>query len=314
MPSAEQMRQSCAAAVDFILAQQESDGAWRDFSLWLGPSGPWLTAIVGRSLLEPGCSVSLKKEHPALVRARRWLHRVEHANAGGWGFCEDTWVDADSTAAAVLFLANWCDLDNERLAGLLRSFQQDDGGIACFRRAAGVPEAWKDSHADVTAVAGLALDRLGDRNTAEAAKAYCLHCLDVEGPAASHFWRSTVYTPAMAAYLLFHTGDVRHRHLSNIALSYSSALETALSLVLAVHSGAPVREPADRILNAQLSDGSWPASCQMSSPTSSRPWTLANGTGGYGKRFADHKRLFTTALSLLGLSFALKLAESEHSG
>ncbi|MEM7120312.1 MAG: hypothetical protein AAF563_03485 [Pseudomonadota bacterium] len=314
LPRAEQLHQSCSAAVDFILEQQDSDGAWRDFSLWVGSSGPWLTGIIGRALLEPDSSVSLTKEHPALVRARDWLHQVERASAGGWGFSEDTWVDADSTASAVLFLAKWSDLDNERLADLLRTFQRDDGGIACFRMADGVPDAWKASHADVTAVAGLAAARLGDRSSAEAAKDYCLQCLEVEGPVASHFWRSSVYTPAMTAYLLFHTNDIRYKHLSRIALSFSSTLETALSLILAVHSGAPIQDCAEKILNAQLSDGSWPASCQMSSPTSLRPWTQANGFGGYRMRFADHKRLFATALSLLALSCALKLTESECSG
>lgn len=311
MNTAEQIRQSCAAAVNYLLEQQDPDGAWRDFQLWVGASGPWLTAVVGRALLEPQSSVSLEKEHPSMVRARAWLHRVEKPRDGGWGFSDATHVDADSTAFVVLFLENWHDLDSARLARLLRTFQTETGGVSCFHGIDTIPEAWKKSHPDVSAVAGLAFDRLGDQTSAEAAKAYCLKFIEDEGPAASHFWKSAVYTPAMTACLLSQTADFRYSSLEKIPHSYVSALETAFSLLLAVHSGAPFSEVVDRVMNAQLADGSWPASCQMSSPTSDRPWAQPYSVGSYTQRFADHKRLFSTALSLLGLSYALERIERE---
>lgn len=311
MKPTEQIRQSCAAAVNYILEQQDTDGAWRDFQLWVGASGPWLTAVVGRALLEPHSSASLDKGHPSMVRARAWLHHVENPCCGGWGFAETTQVDADSTAFVVLFLANWHELENARLACLLRTFQCETGGISCFRGFDTVPDAWKKSHPDVSAVAGLAFDRLDDQISAEAAKTYCLQRIEAEGPAASHFWKSSVYTPAMTACLLSQTADARRTSLEKIPYSYSSALEAALSLLLAVHSGASFHKPVDRVVNAQLSDGSWPSSCQLSSPTSERPWAQPNSAGSYAQRFADHKRLFSTALSLLGLSYALKRAECD---
>lgn len=308
----DRVRECSVAAVNYLLAHQEGDGAWRDFQLWVGASGPWLTALVGRALVEPRSSVSLTNEHPSMLRARDWLRNVESLPEGGWGFAEDTHVDADSTAFAVLFLAQWHDLDKERFTGLLRTFLKDAGGVSCFRDFDTVPTAWKQSHPDVAAVAGIAFDRLDDKVSAEACKEYCLRCLETEGPAASHFWKSAVYTPAMTAFLLSQTGDFREGQFERIPYSFTSALEIALSLQLAVQAGSPFDVLIDCLLDAQLEDGSWPASCQMSNPTIDQPWTKPDAAGSYTQRFADHKRLYATAQSLFALSYALKRMEGQR--
>lgn len=247
-----------------------------------------------------------------MVRARDWLRKVENLPEGGWGFAKDTHVDADSTAFVVLFLALWHDLDKERLAGLLRTFLKDAGGVSCFRDFDTVPTAWKQSHPDVAAVVGAAFHRLDDTVNAEACKAYCLRCLETDGPVASHFWKSAVYTPAMTAFLLSQTGDFRDGQFERIPYSFTSALEIALSLQLAVQAGLPLDVLTERLLDEQLEDGSWPASCQMSNPTIDRPWTQPDAAGSYTQRFADHKRLYATAQSLLALSYALTRMEGHR--
>lgn len=307
----DRVRKCSVAAVNYLLAHQEADGAWRDFQLWVGASGPWLTAVVGRALVEPRSSVSLSNDHPSMLRARDWLRKVEKLPQGGWGFAEDTHVDADSTAFVILFLSQWHNLDKKRLAELLRTFLKDTGGASCFRDFDTVPTAWKQSHPDVAAVVGAAFDRLDDKVNAEACKDYCLRCLETDGPVASHFWKSAVYTPAMTALLLSQTGDFRQGQFERIPFSFTSALEIALSLQLAVQAGSTFGLLTERLLDAQLEDGSWPASCQMSNPTIDQPWTQPDAVGSYTQRFADHKRLYATAQSLFALSYALKRLEGQ---
>jgi squalene-hopene/tetraprenyl-beta-curcumene cyclase len=90
-------RAARARGVDWLLANQETDGSW--FGRW-GANHVYGTGAVVPALVRAG----LRPDHPALKRAVQWLE--EHQNDdGGWGedlrsYVDESWIGRGTSTAS----------------------------------------------------------------------------------------------------------------------------------------------------------------------------------------------------------------------
>src|SRR6185295_7899107 len=88
-----------ARAEAFLVAAQEPDGLWRDYSLLPGPGEAWITGVVGSALVAAPVNAAHRARLDSACRA---LDEVRIG--GGWGYNRYTSADADSTAWCLRFL------------------------------------------------------------------------------------------------------------------------------------------------------------------------------------------------------------------
>jgi hypothetical protein len=216
------------AAVAFLLARQDRDGAWRDYALEPGASDAWTTSVVGLAL------DGLRDAEPAVGRARRHVAALRRAE--GWGYNERTATDADSTAYAVRFtrgdpavLSRWLDAD-----GNAHTFAGTQFGT------------WAWAHADVTAAVGLAL---ADPRTVRRA---VLAARQRDGLWRSFWWATPAYATARALELLAASGGVPPVAAAAAAAWLetagppTTAFEATQRLDAALAAGAPAGRRASR--------------------------------------------------------------------
>lgn len=260
------------AAVAFLLARQDGDGAWRDYALEPGASDAWTTSVVGLAL------DGLPGAESAVGRARRRVAALRRDD--GWGYNERTATDADSTAYAVRFtrgdpavLNRWLDAD-----GNAHTFVGTQFGT------------WAWAHVDVTAAVGLAL---ADPQTVRRA---VLAARQPDGLWRAFWWATPAYATARALELLAASGGVPRVTAAAAAAWLRpagppvTAFEAAQRLGAALAAGAPAGSHASALRRLQLPDGGWPASPELLVPSQ------ADGTPG--ATHADHARLHTTACAV----------------
>lgn len=276
----------------FLLERQGGDGLWRDFLTPAGAASEWPTGFIGAALHRAGAQAG------PLERAAESLVTGQGAD-GGWGYNERVPTDADSTAYALLFLAELGRREEacQRAAACLLRHQGDDGGVATYsdpgpiRQFMGVGrwvrfDGWCRPHTEVTATAGRALAAVAGgayRREAAAAWRYVRPQQRDDGSWTSYWWTSPHYTTLHAAQLAVSLGDDEavSRAAAWALRSQSDdgawrapgdarcAFTTALSLSLlcaADLSGRHVERAVSSLVSLQDDDGGWPSRPVMRIP------------------------------------------------
>lgn len=296
------------AAVGFLLDARSQSGWWVDYEGFSeGASDEWVTAYVANALLASG--------RPGTTDAARraWSLLTRRARPGwGWNFLQPP--DADSTIWCLLLASGLGELASapaEKAMSFLRSHMHEDGGVATYRRNAhidaslgGVNEGWSDRHTCVTAAAAH-LPSLG-----AGPLEFLRRTQKTDGMWRGYWWKSDLYTTALAAEALAATGDREDASRAACAAEAAGVLMnvdtsdangfggffTALALRVSLLGPSSVQrwsgQAGGRVLRAQAEDGSWPASAEMAIPNRRGEILPA----------LDNRRCFTTATALIALS------------
>lgn len=269
-------------ALAFLAAQQNPAGFWEDWDLPVGPSRMWTTAYVGWRLASSRGVYS-----DMLDRAADWLESNE-LPGGGWGYANLTGADADSTALGILFLRTLGrEVPGSAVLRLLR-FACNDGGFATY----GLEQsfgAWTASHVEVTATAVLALTCVGEaQNEVVSAKEFLQRRKRPDGLWDSYWWTSPLYATHVCARVF---GGPSRQAIAS--LRTGNPFEMALQNLL-------LHRTDHELATAQLSDGSWPSApvLRLTRRDVFEPHLSADA----GPRFADPRRVFTTATVLAALT------------
>lgn len=304
-----QIDAAVARGIEFVLAAQNADSAWTDWSLPPGRSPEWTTADVGRRL------AGLAAPHRAplavsLGRAARWLASRQD-DRGGWGYSTSVEPDADSTAQALLFLAAVGEPCAHEAYAFLSRHQRSDGGFATFLPSP-LTGSWGLSHAEATPIALLAL-RTSPTELREHARARGVSwILDARRPDGlwNSFWWSTPLAATEVSLELFEALGVAG--LAPPALLQwipADALEGALLLSIIARDGpSPRLDKLTRELIAQQTDdGSWcgAPSLRIPSRDCDRPWENSQG-----HLYSDGGHLHTTVTALAAISAAWRVTGS----
>jgi squalene-hopene/tetraprenyl-beta-curcumene cyclase len=299
-------------ASSFLIAEQAASGAWSDFLTQAGESTDWVTGYVGSSLCEADGVAGVPDLAVCLSRASDWIEEGRFPG-GGWGYARHTTLDADSTAACLLFLSR---LGGERAQTqdiqALLTHQVSGAGFSTYRE----PEAirrimklgadadfsgWCSSQPEVTAMAVLALSgwrRQRSDRAARAALDFLLASQSESGWWEAYWWDGRIYSTSLAVRALLTADPGAHLAAVERAVDWmigiqrpdggwnngvqgrSAAFQTALALLALVDSGSePALSAAERganwLLRNQLDDGSW-KSCpilRVPDPDDLAPWT-----------------------------------------
>ena len=288
------------SGLDYILSRQGEDGAWVDWSLPPGPAPHWTTAHVGRCLtsVPPPRSPELE---PALRRAADWLstHRLP---GGAWGYNDTVEPDADTTALAVLFFSALGREAGQDPVAFLRRAQRPDGGFSTFLPD-GLTGAWGQSHAEITAIALLALRSVqGGIETVRAEKGldWLRRHRREDGTWAAYWWTTPHLATGLALACLAAFG---HRGDAGLDLPQTSPGDSlqAAHLLSMTPLASPQREVlTGQLLRAQNSDGSWTGRAALRIPPRdcAAPWNEPD----FSPVFADPHCLFTTATVVSALA------------
>jgi hypothetical protein len=298
-----------AKAAQFLLAQQAGAGFWADWRLPPGESRMWTTAYVGYRLGSVAGSVN-GAVHEGLRQAADWLldHQLPD---GGWGYNEETGVDADSTALAILFLTAQGRAIPAQALKRLQTFHGEDGGYSTYtsRESFG---SWTVSHPDVTALAVMAGLRHGE--LAEAARrglVYASAQRTPEGLWNSFWWDSNLYS-SEANLRLWRLAGLQTDDVAFARIRPGNAFETALLILCYVHAGLEsdpaALELTAGLLSAQHPDGAWKSApiLRLTDRRCYDPWNSDDA----GPLFEDEQHVFTSATALAALG---AMARSWHS-
>jgi hypothetical protein len=213
----------------FLLAAQDTNGAWRDFLLPAGLSNSWVTAYVAEALV--GCGGPDDEIMNAARRAWAFLHDSE-TGQGGWSYNPRVPGDADSTLWG-LRLAVALGEEKSDLAGRAFAFldlhRRSDGGLSTYwtadliRNYIGVPaivpfDGWTQSHVCVSAAAA---------NLARYANGvipYLLATQQMDGSWPAYFWFDREYSTGEAVTALTRVQPATGALGSDIAASIGRAV------------------------------------------------------------------------------------------
>lgn len=289
----------------FLVARQQADGHWSDFSLPVGRATSWVTAyVVERASRVPAPPRTLTK---ALARARRTL-LVNQSPGGGWGYHPDLPPDADSSSLACLALRS---ADLEPPPGALLALDRcrnANGTFGTYDVIDAEGPGWAATAWDVTPYAWLALDDEIDDDEAAVAASIATHAQTLAGVWRAYWWRSDLYaTLGMVTWLRRRSLPIpREEHLLATLRAWTpvGVFETALLAELFFRLRSPVmaRRVCQRLLDSQRADGSWPTQpiLRLTDPQVVAPWHTIDA----GAMFEDQAGVFTAATVLGALSFA----------
>lgn len=293
-----ELRRRIARAEGFLREAQTADGLWPDFVLEPGASDAWTTAVVAFALAQPPVD---PESMTTLRTAADALHRLPRA--GGWGYNLRAAPDADSTAWVLRFLGYVDDLRGLDAPTFLQRFLDEAGAAHTFRGAEF--GTWRDAHADVTPVAGLALVAVAaPAMIVERVRSAVLAALGSETPWRAFWWTADAYAVARNLEFLAASGGVPDPAANVVrawlpSVSPGSGLEAAQLLTCAVLTArklAPLH--AARLLRLQRADGSWAPSPTLLVPSQS--------SGERSPAAADVRASFTTAMAVLALKQHLR--------
>jgi hypothetical protein len=223
------------------------------------------------------------------------------ARPAGWAYNAATACDADSTAWALRLLGR--DADPSPLGRYL-----DAAGDAHTFADPARFGAWAGAHADVTAVAGLALAAAGAPAAVTATvRGACLRAQRADGAWRSYWWTTDAYATARSLELLDASGGIdagvaaAARRWLGAAPAATSAFDAAARLDVATLTGDPAAARAE-LLARQEPDGGWPASAALLVPAQWDPER--------GRPYADGERLLSTAAALHALARASRAGVS----
>jgi Prenyltransferase and squalene oxidase repeat len=304
--------------LEFVLAAQQSDGAWSDWMLPPGASLDWTTADVGLSLLELGAEHRTAIAGP-VGSAARWLISRE-AIGGGWGYNRAVDPDADTTARALLFLAGAGFRGAPASYTFLARHQLADGGFATFLPSV-FTGSWGISHPETTPVALLALlsnpNGLPEDRVSQGL-AWLRGVRRSDGLWYSFWWSTPLMSTEVNVSLRAELGTRTPlpSGLRQLQPQRGREMASLLSIACAsmVNQVAFIGQVARRLAEDQRADGSWssPPMLRVTSRGCERPWDATNPPGAL---YADDRRVHTTAAVIAALAKARTvLAASAQSG
>ncbi|MCU1431974.1 MAG: hypothetical protein JWP95_1079 [Actinotalea sp.] len=292
------LRDATTAAARYLVAAADAAGGWSDYLLRVGPSDQWVTAHVAGALqLCSAAGLSPPGTDRALQAADAVLGQPDDV-VRGWGFNRAVEPDADSTALAVLFLA-----DRGRVltpaAGFLARHRRPDGGYATFL----TDDAWGDSHPCVTPTAALALLRIARLDDAAGVLRYVTRTRWADGTWPSYWWRACHYATYWNLTLLRAMGQAVEPRRPVVGGRETAEIRSVLDLACLVGTmhvvlgaaAAATREVAGVLLAQQRPDGGFDggADLRVTRATCRRPWEQAEGD-----LYRDDHGLLTTAMAL----------------
>lgn len=227
-------RAAIRAGLGYLAGRQESDGSWRDFAIReSGVGDQWVTAYIAANLRR------IRAAGPLVKAAREWLLKAGSPECG-WAYNGNQLPDADSTANALLLLAETRGAaddpgDVTTAADTLAGYRcEEDGGFRTYAPlyAEGgwlyTGSAWCQSQPCVTAMAGEALHAAGlkrYRKQAVDAADYLRARQDPAGFWEAYWWHGRLYATYRACRLLVRLGDREHarRAAEWVAVSISDS-------------------------------------------------------------------------------------------
>ena len=311
-PTVGSVYEAVRAAEGFLIAAQDSDGFWRDYSVPSGPSTAWTSACIAWSLVNSSLSAELRY---AVERGRVAIH--SHRLSGGWGYNFEGEPDADTTAWVLRLIAKLSDPCAREASKYLEPFLGESGGVRTFSD----PErfgTWAHEHADVTPNAGSALVESASGAVLIARlRAWCLAKQRTDGGWDSFWWSTDAYAVARNLEFLRSSGGIpanvveAGRKWLFAQGAMRSSFEGAHLLLSAIFTGALEEANClclvDDLLASQRSDGAWPASCVLQVP---HQWNDDAGILLYD----DCKRLMSTAMVLQSFRLWLRAALVSNAG
>ncbi len=309
--------------IHFLQCDFQSRGYWEDFETLAGESDLWVTAYVGRQLMDVRIDYCypLVRAAWSYLRSNRWgLPRTK------WGFNRHVPSDADSTCWAVSLgeALNTQSKPMEKAKNFLRQHIDPNGGVATFSNDYRIRlftklrkdisfRGWCGTHSCVTG-ALLLIPSVVKPETIK----FAIQAQKPSGEWTSYWWVTPAYATGLMAeglrlYSPNHADEAIEKsideavHWARKKLQDShelSPFEISFLLRTLLVARKPVMNEIDvckeRLFSQQLPDGSWPSSAllqipppDVEDPSSYKQWRL-NGKGG-GSIISDKNRSFTTA-------------------
>ena len=298
--------------VRFLLESQEALGSWSDFEVdGAFESNGWVTAYVGHALV--GLAGVVDRPIDASVAAARTFLIRALGTRDGWGYCDASPIDADSTAWAIEMLNPGGGVPQQAYDAL-RAHRRGDGGFATYERFSD-PSICAASQADVSAVALKALlgEPSADHATIDACVSFLRACQDADGGWPSCWYQTRHYATAHALDALqrFDASALASCRPADAArLAFCEAipgdpftLAHAVELGVRFGDSATVDTMIDELLALQRVDGRWTAREPFMRPD---PWNYS--AGDPDAAIFDHNGLFTTATVLRALTWVVQAA------
>jgi hypothetical protein len=284
----------------FLVAGQQRDGFWRDYSLPPGPSSEWVTAFVGYALLGSRSAGAQPEALSDALSALRLSHR-----STGWGYNAAVATDADTTSWVVRsFTRAKQELPLEPIS-CLEGYVGPEGGARTFVTGPRYGR-WTTEHVDVTAVLGLAMKEAGASLPAlERVRRWLLNQRNAGGLWTSFWWTFDAYATARVLEFLAGTGGIpsdvvaASRYYLETSQSPRTVMETANLLMMALRVRVCPDAWIDSLLDRQRADGGWPPSRVLKVPNQQ---TAADDEAA----FADGNRLMSTSMAVMALTEVLE--------
>jgi hypothetical protein len=296
------LRAASQRAAHFLAARQEKSGAWRDYPQFpMGPSDGWVSAYVGRALLDYSRQGADPRAEESARRAAEWLSTWRDFSQG-WGYNAASGPDADSTSHALSLLRAAGKNPRPEDSAWLSLHWRGNGGCATYLRR----DAWGAAHIDVSPVALLALspeERLARRDSF---LEFSSLCRAVDGSWPAYWWRSCYYSTFWNLRALRALGvevpplEIASSHSTR---EIESNFDLAFALGVALLTQRPAGATAAALLHRQQPDGGWQGApnLRITDPLCFRPWERS-----IGAFYPDSFGLITTASALLVLSNCLQ--------
>ncbi|GAA5524410.1 hypothetical protein Maes01_00967 [Microbulbifer aestuariivivens] len=292
----DKLTKTVQTALSAVLEQQNSDGSWSDFEVdGIGKADDWVTAHIAYRLSQ--LPKNWNNNHITTATNKACDYLLEK-NRPGWGYNDQSPVDADSTAHAILLIETVKgEIDPEILSKLLE-FQNSDGGFSTFQRTDDIPSlhSWCNSHPDVTPLAIQALAPSVTNHAVKPAIAMALQRVELDrlqdGNWPAFWWDLRWYTAAAWARtsktLNTPPPDFSWSR-TKISSGYEcrSALDAAYLLELSTaHRRQDIASLATEfLLDNQLANGLWPTvpALRVTLPEIDEPWNTPNSGALYSE-------------------------------
>jgi len=305
----ERAAEALRRAAEYLASTQSLDGGWWDLPVSIGSSGPWLTALVGKALINADQADSNVDAGTVVERAAQFIEQSE-LQEGGWGWNEALPADCDSTAHCVLFLS---DVGRETRPGTLAAllaFQAADGGFRTYQNAP-PGHSWGLLHHDVhpAAVRAVAAARTPQDDAVTRGLPIIQDGLADEPIWPAFWWTTTAYGPWANLLCLADLGmldmvTVEHRSWIRRSIVLDQPLDAALACTIAglLHDRALERSAAEFLIDSQLCSGGWPGSraLRVVEAACMAPWLEASEDVA-GLVYREHRGILTTAFGLAAL-------------